>query len=51
MIVLEYKDLGNAGSYQPVEGLVADGVGYAQARAHHRRIKQMNRVGTLASLA
>ncbi len=35
LIVLEYKDLGNASSYQPVDGLSTDGVSYAQALAHH----------------
>jgi Hypothetical glycosyl hydrolase family 15 len=35
LIVLEYKDLGNASSYQPVDGLGAEGVSYAQASADH----------------
>jgi endo-alpha-1,4-polygalactosaminidase (GH114 family) len=34
LIVLEYKDLGNASSYRPVDGLSTDGVSYAQAIAH-----------------
>lgn len=33
LIVLEYKDLGNASDYPPVEGFSADGVSYEQARA------------------
>ncbi len=35
LIVLEYKDLGNASSYAPVEGFTADGVSYEQALSHH----------------
>jgi hypothetical protein len=35
LIVLEYKDLGNASSYQPVDGVSADGVSYAEALAEN----------------
>jgi Hypothetical glycosyl hydrolase family 15 len=35
LIVLEYKDLGNASAYPPVEGFTADGVSYAEASGHH----------------
>jgi endo-alpha-1,4-polygalactosaminidase (GH114 family) len=45
LIVLEYKDLGNASSYRPVDGFSADGVSYAQARAHHPRWLLRDRAG------
>ncbi|HEY7830552.1 MAG TPA: putative glycoside hydrolase [Solirubrobacteraceae bacterium] len=45
LIVLEYKDLGNASSYEPVDGLSTDGVGYAQALAQHPAWLLRNRAG------
>lgn len=45
LIVLEYKDLGNASSYPPVDGLTADGVSYAQALAHHPKWLLRDRAG------
>lgn len=35
LIVLEYKDLGNSSSYQPVDGFSTDGVDYSEALEQH----------------
>jgi Hypothetical glycosyl hydrolase family 15 len=45
LIVLEYKDLGNASSYEAVDGASADGVTYAQASGGHPEWLLRDRAG------
>jgi endo-alpha-1,4-polygalactosaminidase (GH114 family) len=45
LIVLEYKDLGNASSYQPVNGVSADGVSYQEALTQHPEWLLRDRAG------
>jgi hypothetical protein len=45
LIVLEYKDLGNSSSYEPVDGFSTDGVSYAQAASTHPDWLLRNRAG------
>lgn len=45
LIVLEYKDLGNASDYPPVEGFSADGVSYTQALTQHPNWLLRDRAG------
>jgi Hypothetical glycosyl hydrolase family 15 len=45
LIVLEYKDLGNSSSYEPVNGFSTDGVSYAQAASAHPGWLLRNRAG------
>jgi hypothetical protein len=45
LIVLEYKDLGNSSSYEPVDGFSTDGVSYTQAASAHPGWLLRNRAG------
>jgi hypothetical protein len=45
LIVLEYKDLGNSSSYQPVDGFSTDGVSYAEALHEHPQWLLRDRAG------
>jgi hypothetical protein len=45
LVVLEYKDLGNSSSYEPVDGVSTDGVTYAQAAAEHPQWLLRDRAG------
>jgi hypothetical protein len=45
LIVLEYKDLGNASSYEAVDGFSTDGVSYGEALADHPQWLLRDRAG------
>jgi hypothetical protein len=45
LIVLEYKDLGNTSSYEPVDGFDADGVTYSEALQQHPEWLLRDRTG------